>query len=339
VKPLDRTRMTLFWVALFCAAMGVYAWRHFGAARPGGRSSGSADPGGAAGAASAAAAQAGTPTAQAGVFEGFCEASALVAWEGGFLVGDNETEDRLFSFSSALEPKPPLVLGAVVKDIEALAVTPSGLLVVGSQSADKKGHLEKRRGLALLVGPGGAADAALPIHPDFEQCPVCEAARGRAPKEGGLSVEGAAMGWGALWFGLRSPLSGGHALILRMAGDPSRGLRVEETVELSIGGLGIRDLLPWDGGLLVLAGPSGRGPGSHRLFRLRSRDEAPEDLGVELPRSSEGVAVVASDTVLVVTDGDGKPGSTCAEPATWEQVVVPGLDPKRAGNDADRPED
>ena len=85
-----------------------------------------------------------------GTFTGFCEASSILAWQGGYLVGDNETEDRLFVFSVDLAPRPPRKLSSEVEDIEALAATPEGVLVVGSQGANKRGERRPRSERVLL---------------------------------------------------------------------------------------------------------------------------------------------------------------------------------------------
>jgi hypothetical protein len=50
----------------------------------------------------------------------------------------------------------------------------------------------------------------------------------------------------------------------------------------------------------------------------------PIPLDVDLPPSAEGIAVDADDRTLhVVTDGDGKPGSRCREPARVGRVALP----------------
>jgi hypothetical protein len=84
----------------------------------------------------------------------------------------------------------------------------------------------------------------------------------------------------------------------------------------------VRDLLPHGSGLLVLAGPlDGRDTG-YRLLSLAAPGALPADLGIPLPDRAEGVAVWGSD-LLVVTDGDGEPGTTCIAPANWIRVPLP----------------
>jgi hypothetical protein len=265
----------------------------------------------------AAATPAPAPLPTTGVLAGLCEASAIVPWGGGYLVGDNETEGALHRFGPDLAATGPLPLGAVVEDIEALAVLPDGgLLVVGSQGANKNGKRKPNREQVLVLG-------AAPVTPDLSGCPECGPARALPPKEGGLSIEGAAY-WGAhLWLGVRSPLRDGKALLLRMEGDPRVALSVAEVVPVDLGGLGVRDLVPDGVGMLVLAGPTGGGDGAHRLYRLDVPTAPPKLVRDGLPSSAEGL-LVEPGGLLVVTDGDGKPGAPCAAPATWARLATGG---------------
>lgn len=247
------------------------------------------------------------------ILDGFCEASTLAPWGDGVVVGDNETEDRLFAFDADFRPRGTLPLAAPVEDVEALAVLPQGLLVVASQGANRKGRPRPLREQVLLLG-------AHPIRPDLSGCAPCEAARPLPPKEGGLSVEGAAAWRGALWLGLRSPLVDGRALLLRMVGDPAVALAVAEVTQVDLGGQGVRELVPDGEALLVLAGPPDRDPGGHSLYRLDAPGGTAVRLPVDLPPSAEGVLPVARGRYRYVTDGDGQPGKPCVVPATWGEA-------------------
>jgi hypothetical protein len=267
----------------------------------------------------AAVAETGGARPARGTFSGFCEASSVVPWRGGFLVADNESDDRLYAFSAKMMPQAPLDLGAQIEDVEALALTPAGLLVVASQSRTKRGERRPAREKVVLEGHA-------PITPDLSGCAPCEAARGLPPKEGGLSVEGATWWAGALWLGLRSPLGeGGRALLLRMDGDPAASLTVAQVLPIDLGGLGVRDLMPSGQELLVLAGPAGDSPVPHRLYRLASPGAAPVRLAATLENGTEGLspAPAPGGGLLVVTDGSGSPGRRCREPATWRVIPAP----------------
>lgn len=249
------------------------------------------------------------------VFDGFCEASAILPWKGGFLVGDNETEGRLYGLTDSLEPATALELSAEVEDIEALAVGPAGeLIVVGSQGANKKGKPRPERELVLVQGHA-------PVRPDLSGCAACVSARTLPPKAGGLSVEGAAWWDGALWLGVRSPLVDGDALFLRLQGEPTEALSVAEVAPLDLGGFGVRDLMVTADGLYILAGPTDGREADHRLYRMAQPGSPPELLPVDLPAGSEGLVQSGGD-LLVVIDGDGKPDVPCKEPARWARVPM-----------------
>ncbi len=251
-----------------------------------------------------------------GELVGFCEASAIVSTDRGFLVGDNETEDRLHRLGPDLQPDGALPLSAPVEDIEALTTLPDGqVLVVGSQGRNKHGRRKPLREQVLVIG-------ASPVTPDLTGCAPCVAAVDLAPKQGGVSVEGAASWQGATWLGLRSPLVDGDALLLRMDGDPRQALAVAQVVQLPLGGDGVRDLVVHDGRLLVLAGPPDGADRPHRLFQLDGPDATPTPLDATLPAGSEGM-VVHDGQLLVVTDGDGEPGGRCARPARWLRMPLP----------------
>ena len=254
-------------------------------------------------------------SAPGGVLAGLCEASALVPWQGGWLVGDNEDPRALHAFGPDFAPRGPVALPAEVDDIEALVLRDGGYLVVGSHSANKEGKARPARE-RLLYPDGRVLSAAL------DACPACVAARGRAPDAGGFNVEGAAWRDGTLWLGLRAPLAPGGAALLLALDDAGRATR---TVELDLGGLGVRDLAPGPSGLLVVAGPVGDGDAAHSLWSLGATGERPERL-LDLPPSTEGIALDPADPgrLVYVTDGDGKPGAPCKVPATWGAVRLPG---------------
>jgi hypothetical protein len=253
---------------------------------------------------------------ESGVLVGPCEASAVIPWKGGWLVGDNETSDRLFAYDAKLAPLPDVRLADPVEDIEALAATDTAVWVVGSHSATKKGKDKPLRSrLALLGSPS--------VLPDLSACAFC--APGLPPEEGGLNIEGAMVLRGALWLGLRGPLVDGKAALLELTGnpqDPSAGRSVVRTVPLDLGGLGVRDLAPKGDGFVVIAGPTGEAKGPFELWWFTAPDAAGQRLDTVLPPNAEGLAIAPDGTALVVTDGAGTPGA-CKTAATWERVRVP----------------
>jgi hypothetical protein len=255
---------------------------------------------------------------------GLCEASAIVgAPEGGWWVGDNETSDQLYAFGGDFSPRPPVRLEDRLDDVEALAETPGGVIAVGSQSRNKKGEVKPRRRRAAVVGRPSVAL-------ELRGCAPCLAAMEAAPGAGGLDVEGAAWWGGRIWLGLRAPLVAGKALLVALGEDLVAAPVPSAPVEVDLGGDGIRDLLPWQGGLLVLSGPDVDVARPHRLWWLATPGALPVALPVKLPPSAEGMARLTDSSLIVVTDGDGKPGDPCGAPATWGIVRVPAL-PAPAG--------
>lgn len=250
------------------------------------------------------------PSPVEGVLAGLCEASTIVPWNDGYLVGDNETSDRLFAFGPDLAPRGTVPVPDPVEDIESIARAGDRVWVVGSQSATKKGkrRLERER-LAILGEPPHGLDLSI--------CAACEAARGRAPNDGGLNIEGTVLLDGRPWVGLRGPIVDGKALLLRLT---TTGTKADRMLAIDLGGLAIRELSPWRGGILVVAGPVADDPIPHRLYWLRAPDATPLLLPVELPPSTEGIAVDDGGMAVIVTDGSGKAGSICEAPSTWKRI-------------------
>jgi len=251
-----------------------------------------------------------------GELSGLCEASAMVEHEGGFLIADNEAEDRLFRFSEELSAHTSVPLPSPVGDIEALAPTQAGLLVVGSHSRNKKGKARPEREVVLNLSTGARSTV------DFTACSACVASAELAPKRGGLSIEGAAQWQGSLWLGARSPLVAGRAMLLRTEGRPPEAVTVVQVLSVDLGGLGVRELAVRDGSLWILGGPTGAGGPAAALFALDAPDLQPVRLQAAVPEGAEGMAWTSAGDLIVVTDGDGTPGERCAEPATWTRVHV-----------------
>jgi hypothetical protein len=264
-----------------------------------------------------------------GTLVGLCEASALLPWQGGWLVGDNEDKRALHGFGPDFTPLGAVPLPTEVDDIEALTAGPGGYWVIGSHSTNKDG--EPRPARARILAPDGRL---VPLA--LEACPRCEAARTTAPDAGGFNIEGAAFVDGALWLGLRGPLSESGAALL-LAVDATG--RVTRTVELPLGGHGVRDLLAVPGGLLVVGGPVADGTANHALWRIGAPGDAPERLAVELPASTEGISLDPTDStrLVYVTDGDGKPGKPCKDASRWGALSLPAAPPDPGATPEDSP--
>lgn len=149
-------------------------------------------------------------------------------------------------------------------------------------------------------------------------------------KENGIDAEGLAVWNQRLYVGFRGPvLRGNFTPILRCRfGSP---IAEPELLFVNLGGRGVRDLARVGGGLLILAGPVGDGPGSYQLYLWDGRDGVPgtdahtsainpglrligdlpiphsDGNGHETPAKAEGMALIEETShhwkILVVFDG------------------------------------
>ncbi|MFI6594717.1 DUF3616 domain-containing protein [Nonomuraea sp. NPDC050536] len=138
-------------------------------------------------------------------------------------------------------------------------------------------------------------------------------------KDNGLDVEGIAVHDGQVYLGLRGPVLRGWAVVLEMelhvsgGGTRMRPSRPYRKHFLDLDGLGVRDLCPYQGDLLLLTGPSMDLDGPVRVVRWRvgeDRDLVPAErleTVLELPYGHredhpEGLAVLEDGRLMVVYD-------------------------------------
>lgn len=253
--------------------------------------------------------------ANAGVLAGSCEASTVVPWKGGWLVGDNETKDKLFLYNADFSFREVVPLTDPVDDIEALVPVGDKVLVEGSYSRNKDAEERpERQRSAWLGSPARTLDLGA-------GCAPCAMTKTAAPNAGGLNVEGAAVVDGTLWLGLRAPIVDGKALLVEVPGGLDGAGASTGMKKIDLGGRGVREIVPYKTGWLLIGGPAMDSAEPHRLFYLDRLDGTPKDLGVDLPTSTEGVAVEGPTSIVYVVDGDGKNGK-CKEPATWGRMTV-----------------
>lgn len=292
-------------------------------------------------------------------------AAHLAPWNSGLvLVADNEESGALFSFSPRRgrltgQRALPLPPGAP-RDIEALTQIGSQLLVVGSFSRNRQCEVKPARQRMMVVEfdptgvltevsriDGAAAMAAAAR--DVEGClgalfvqpppagarEVCEAlveAERRAAAGEGcdtLDIEGAVTlpsTPARLWLGLRGPLVGTKAVLLRHVA-PLEELRFDAVTLLELGGRGVRELHLDGTTVRGIAGPQGDGEGDFRLFSITAERLIPGETvspvlhAQPLPRSSEGLAV-HSDRLYVVTDGERASRNACAQAASQTSITI-----------------
>lgn len=219
-------------------------------------------------------------------------------------------------------------------DLEALAAEPNGLWVCGSHCRVRRGakadgppdprivdrpsrqllgHLRIVNGdivasaMAPLAGPRSlrARLAREPLVAPFLHLPT---------KENGLDIEGLAVFGESLLIGLRAPVVGTTALVLRfpISGAGNIGTAMQ-TIVLDLGGLGVRELANAGSFVYVIAGPVGKTGGPFRLYRWHPADarriqkptllhewpiggDRPEGLCVLRRDGVDGVLVVYDDT-------------------------------------------
>ncbi|GAA2869808.1 DUF3616 domain-containing protein [Streptosporangium fragile] len=141
-------------------------------------------------------------------------------------------------------------------------------------------------------------------------------------KDNGLDIEGIAVIGGRVFVGLRGPVLRGWAVLLeiRPESDPRRPGRLRpalidgrpyRTHFLNLGGLGVRDLCPYEDGLLILAGPTMSLDGPIRVLRWRPGDGPSAAHRVETVMDlvhgdghdhAEGIAALDGERLLVVYD-------------------------------------
>jgi hypothetical protein len=181
-------------------------------------------------------------------------------------------------------------------DGEGVAFADGSFYVIGSHGhpRDKKKKLDKIKDAAKIaasikansrvirlsfepsaIDPDGRLKAAPTIARSAELAKLLAANPTLQPfvnqrlDENGLTIEGVAVRNGRLYAGMRGPaLDGGEAAILSVALDALFGGAAADPRldRIALGtGRGIRDLVAFDGGFLVLAGPSAEVEGTYSL--------------------------------------------------------------------------
>lgn len=260
------------------------------------------------------------PAAVGGLLTDACEPSALVRLGETWIIGDNETEDRVFAYDAAMKPVTSRALARSVEDVEALVVDGTRLIVVGSHSRNRGGK-EKSDRHWVIDEAGGIFALSL------AGCAACLAAEPLGPDDGGFNIEGAALAGDSLALGLRSPLDQGQALVL-LVSRGAEGGRIEQVIRVPLEGAGIRDMIPFRGGYLIVAGPTADASTPHSLWFLSRLDAPPQRLAVAMPTSTEGIWPIDDHHLRYVVDGDGKPNA-CLTPGSWADIELPDVQPSR----------
>ncbi len=220
-------------------------------------------------------------------FSGMCDASAAVWITNQIFAVANDEDNvlRLYSLSQNSAPLRSINLSSFLHiipkhpeaDLEGAAREGDWIYWIGSHGRNKEGKFRPNRHRFFLtriewdepiptLRPVGVPRTDLLQW--IQRIPALRSFRlenGRAPKQGGVNVEGlAADGEGGVWIGFRSPLREGRALVVHLL-NARAYLLSQQTVPrfgaidwLDLGGLGIRSLVRiGEERYLILAGPVG----------------------------------------------------------------------------------
>lgn len=288
-------------------------------------------------------------------------AALFAPWdESLLLVADNERNEQLYAFSvqgEELVSKPVLPIPGEKRanDVEALARLGNDVMVVGSHSRSSKckdrperQRLQRlrRRGDGTLEVPTTLIDSATTWKTAMaggvptclsvlftkpasaaasEVCEALVAAEKAVASDaahcGVLNIEGALGLGGRLWLGLRAPLAGKRAVLLRLA-DGNAELRFDRAALLDLEGRGIRELAVDGDQVYGLAGPTLDAPDPFALFKLSAAlldggEPAVQILRRDLVSSSEGLAIRGGRAYVLVDGDQGEGSGGCKVPAKW----------------------
>jgi hypothetical protein len=273
------------------------------------------------------------------------------------IVGDNEDHKSLYRLrqeGDAWVLAEPIAMpdGHRPRDVEALASSENGFVVVGSHGRKRNCSLSpKRRRIRFLERRGEALEESRFVDSERhlgqalaseEACvsklfavgsedasAFCRAAVNR--KASGLcahdlSIEGAFVdAHGRLWLGFRYPLVGGRAAVGRLAED-AKVLRIDRLVTLDLGGRGVRELAFRDGRVFGLAGPPQDTPDPYVLWSAAFPFDPSAPLQIlaeDLPNSTEGLALLGDRALFVVDGAEDDDGTSCKEPSYYFERALP----------------
>jgi len=259
------------------------------------------------------------------VYQGMADASAAVTVGTNFFIVADDEDNHLrlyhrhrpgapiksFDLTEFLEVKGRFLEA----DIEGGARIGNRAFWIGSHGRNRVGkeRFNRCRLFATDIAGEGESVTLTPVgrpytnlledltkDPRLSQFRLSRAAR-RAPKEAGaLNIEGlAATPGGGLLIGFRNPIPNAQALLVPLL-NPNEVVfgatpRLGAPIQIDLGGLGVRDLIHFEGSYLILAGPfHERGP--FRLYRWEEGSLRPEII----PSSDFGDA--HPEAVLVYPD-------------------------------------
>jgi len=281
------------------------------------------------------------------LFEGAIDGSAGADVGGGFFVGatDENNKFRLYDVKGGPSLKTLDVgVNAAVKsalglkrvrecDLEGAAKIGDLIFWIGSHGRDAHAKEKKERQVLFATKLSGVGkDAKLEITgnvytqliddllKDSALAPfdLAKAATLAPKKEGGMNIESLAADAGKVWIGFRNPKSKAKDALLVPLLNPTeiikKGGRAKlgDPLLLKLGGLGVRDMVAWNDGFLIIAGDfvDRFQPGAKpsRVFSWKPGTE-PKDIGVDLgDLNPEAIMIIGEGDkagILILSD-DGK---------------------------------
>ena len=281
------------------------------------------------------------------LFEGAVDGSAAVDVGDGFFVDatDEDNEFRLYDVKGGLPPK-KLDVGveAAVKsalgvekirecDLEGAAKIGDLVFWIGSHARNKNAEEKKERQVLFATKLSGSGkDAKLKIagkvytkllddlvsDPALAPFDLGKAATLAPKDEGALNIESLAADGGKLWIGFRSPKNKAKEGLLVPLLNPMEAIKegarakLGDPVTLKLGGLGVRDMVAWSDGFLIIAGDFGdrfeQGAKPSRGFLWKPGTD-PHDIGVDFgDLNPEAIVIMGQGDkarILILSD-DGK---------------------------------
>ena len=284
------------------------------------------------------------------LFEGAVDGSAAVDVGDGFFVDatDENNEFRLYDVKGGLPPKKVDVgVEAAVKsalgvekikecDLEGSAKIGDLIFWIGSHARNKNAEEKKERQVLFATKLSASGkDAKLEIagkvytkllddlvsDPALAPFDLGKAATLAPKDEGALNIESLAADGDKLWIGFRSPINKAKEALLVPLLNPTEAIKegarakLGDPVTLKLGGLGVRDMVAWNDGFLIVAGDFDDrfepGAKPSRVFSWKPGTD-PQDIGVDLgDLNPEAIVIMGQGNkgrILILSDDGKYPG-------------------------------
>jgi tetratricopeptide (TPR) repeat protein len=284
------------------------------------------------------------------LFEGAVDGSAAADVGDEFFVGatDEDNEFRLYDVKGGLSPrKLDVGVEAAVKtalgvekikecDLEGAAQIGELIFWIGSHGRNSEGKEKKERQVLFATKLSGVGkDAKLEIagkvytkllddlvnDPALAPFDLAKAATMAPKDEGALNIESLAADGDKLWIGFRNPRNKANEALLVPLLNPTEIIKegprakLGEPMTLKLGGLGVRDMVAWRDGFLIIAGDfvDRFEPGAKpsRVFYWEPGTD-PRDTGVDFgDLNPEAIVLIGEGDmarILILSDDGKYPG-------------------------------